>query len=55
MTEPTRIELPSKTRDTFKIVLSTVFVVLFGWSLISVELKWSRLLEAPADMYRCSR
>ena len=52
MSEPTRIELPSKTRDTFKIVLWTVFVVLFGWSLISVELKWSRLLEAPADMYR---
>jgi phosphonate transport system permease protein len=29
-----------------------VFVVLFGWSAISVDLKWSRLLEAPADMYR---
>lgn len=47
-----RIELPSKPRDTFRIALSTVFVVLFGWSLISVDLKWSRLLEAPADMYR---
>jgi phosphonate transport system permease protein len=49
------VQLPSKTRDTFKIVLSTVFVVLFGWSLISVELKWSRLLEAPGDMYRLFR
>jgi phosphonate transport system permease protein len=46
------VELPSKARDTFRIALTTVFVVLFGWSLISVELKWSRLLEAPADMYR---
>lgn len=49
---PARVELPSKSRDTFRIVLSTIFVVLFGWSLISVDLKWSRLLEAPADMYR---
>jgi phosphonate transport system permease protein len=47
-----RIELPSKARDTLKIVLSTVFVVLLGWSLITVEIKWSRLAEAPADMYR---
>ncbi|MFP5489556.1 MAG: phosphonate ABC transporter, permease protein PhnE [Acidimicrobiia bacterium] len=50
-----RIALPSKSRDTFRIALSTVFVVLFGWSLISVDLKWSRLLEAPADMYRLFR
>jgi phosphonate transport system permease protein len=46
------VQLPSKARDSFRIVLTTVFVVLFGWSLISVELKWSRLLDAPADMYR---
>lgn len=49
---PVRVQLPSKSRDTFRIALSTIFVVLFGWSLISVDLKWSRLLEAPADMYR---
>lgn len=49
---PPRVQLPSKGRDTFRIVLSTVFVVLFGWSLISVDIKWARLLEAPADMYR---
>lgn len=47
-----RVELPPKSRDTFRIVLSTIFVVLLGWSLISVDLQWSRLLEAPADMYR---
>ncbi len=46
------VELPSKQRDTMKIVLSTVFVVLFGWSAISVDVKWSRLLDAPADMFR---
>jgi len=49
---PDRIALPSKPRDTFRIVLTTAFVVLFGWSAVSIDVKWSRLLEAPADMYR---
>lgn len=49
------VRLPSKGRDTFRLVLTTTFVVLFGWSAISVELKWSRLLEAPADMYRLAQ
>jgi phosphonate transport system permease protein len=48
----TRIQLPSKPRDTFKILVTTAFVVLFGWSAVSVDMKWSRLLDAPADMYR---
>ncbi len=46
------IELPSKSRDTARIALTSVFVVLFGWSAITVDMKWSRLLTAPADMYR---
>ena len=49
------VTLPSKARDTFKLVLTTTFVVLFGWSAISVDLKWSRLLGAPADMYRLAK
>lgn len=52
MSEMPNVQLPSKPRDTFRLALTTAFVVLFGWSLISVELKWSRLLEAPADMWR---
>jgi phosphonate transport system permease protein len=47
-----KIDLPSKAWDSMKTVLSTVFVVLFGWSIISVDVKWGRLLDAPADMYR---
>lgn len=46
------VRLPSKSRDTARIALTTVFVVLFGWSAISVDLKWTRLLTAPADMWR---
>jgi phosphonate transport system permease protein len=49
------VALPSKSRDTFKIILTTAFVILFGWSAINVELKWSRLLGAPADMYRLAK
>jgi phosphonate transport system permease protein len=52
MSEMPTVQLPSKPRDTFRLALTTAFVVLFGWSLISVELKWSRLLDAPADMWR---
>ncbi len=52
MTAPARVTLPTKPRDTFKIVVTTAFVILFGWSAISVDLKWSRLLAAPTDMYR---
>ena len=51
-TATSHVELPSKARDTFRLTLTTAFVVLFGWSLVSVEVKWSRLLDAPADMYR---
>jgi phosphonate transport system permease protein len=46
------IELPTKRRDTARIALTTTFVVLFGWSAISVDLKWSKLVDAPSDMYR---
>jgi phosphonate transport system permease protein len=46
------VELPSKARDSFRLGLTTLFVVLFGWSAITVDLKWSRLIGAPADMYR---
>ena len=49
------IQLPSKARDTLRLTMTTLFVVLLGWSAISVELKWSRLLEAPADMYRLAK
>ncbi len=49
------VALPSKSRDTFKLGLTTLLVVLFGWSAISIELKWSRLLGAPVDMYRLAK
>lgn len=49
------VALPSKSLDWMRLVLSTVFVVLFGWSAISVDLKWGRLWTAPVDMWRMFR
>jgi phosphonate transport system permease protein len=59
-----RVELPSKPRETFRIVLTTLFVALLAWSWYSVDvarrgqpnrIKWSRLAEAPGDMYRLAK
>ena len=44
------VELPSKPRDTFKIVVSTVFVVLFGWSAMLVLLFVAILSQQLAAM-----
>ena len=47
-----RVVLPPKRREAARNALAAVFVVLFGWSAISVDLKWARLLTAPIDMWR---
>ena len=49
------VELPSKAIDWMRLLLSTIFVILFGWSAFSVDLKWNRLLTAPVDMWRLFR
>lgn len=58
------VRLPSKPRDAFRLVMTVVFVGLFGWSWWSVDfaragqpnrIKWTRLLEAPGDMYRLAK
>src|SRR5690606_16107728 len=50
-----RVELPAKPRDTFRLVASLALVALFGWSSWSLDLKWRRLVDAPADMARLAR
>jgi len=47
--------LPDRARDNFRLGLSLLFAILLVWSWWSVDLKWSRLLEAPADMWRLAR
>jgi len=50
-----RVDLPAKRRDSFRLGLSLVFVALVGWSWLSLDLKWSRLIEAPGDMVQLAR
>lgn len=44
-------ELPQPPRQTYRLVLSLGIAVAVVWSGASIELKWSRLLEAPADLW----
>lgn len=49
------VELPGRGRDWFRLALSLLFAVAFGWAAWSVEIKWGRLLDAPQDMYRLAK
>lgn len=61
---PGDVQLPSKSRDTFRLVGWLAFVSLFGWSWYSIDfgrrgrpdrVKWTRLLDAPGDMWRLAK
>lgn len=47
--------LPERSIDWFKWSFTTVTVVIVLWSFLGLEVKWSRLLEAPADMWTLAR
>lgn len=58
------LALPPKRRDLFRQVAWLAFVALFGWSWYSVDfarrgqpnrVKWSRLVDAPGDMWRLAK
>lgn len=58
------VQLPSKPRDLFRLTAALAFVTLFGWSWYSVDygrrgrpdrIKWTRLVEAPGDMWRLAQ
>lgn len=53
MTE--RVELPAPPRQTYRLVLSLGIALAVVWSGASIELKWSRLLEAPGDLWANAR
>lgn len=64
MAAPSYVQLPSKGRDTFRQLGWLGFVGLFGWSWYSIDfgrrgqpnrVKWTRLFEAPADMWRLAK
>jgi phosphonate transport system permease protein len=47
--------LPAKPVDRFKWVFTAVVAVLVVWAAAGLDIKWSRLLEAPADMWTLAR
>jgi phosphonate transport system permease protein len=54
-TGPATSRLPERRLDVFKWSFTTVVVVVVLWSFLGLEVKWSRLLEAPADMWNLAR
>jgi phosphonate transport system permease protein len=47
--------LPERRPDVFKWVFTSVTILIVVWSLLGLDAKWSRLLEAPADMWTLAR
>ncbi len=43
---------PRRPFETWKWVTISVWALLVVWSIWGLDIKWSRLLDAPADLYR---
>jgi len=52
---PAGVELPSKPVATFRWVATVLAVSLVLWSVLTIDAKWSRLVDAPADMWTLGR
>lgn len=48
-------QLPSRPFDWPKLVWWTLTVGLVGWALWNLDAKWSRLLDAPSDLWTLAR
>lgn len=53
--EQARLRLPAKPFDWFAAILWTTSTALVLWSVFDIDLKWSRLLEAPKDLWILAR
>lgn len=54
-TPPADVVLPPKPVATFRLVATALTVALVAWSALRIDAKWSRLLEAPGDMWTLCR
>jgi phosphonate transport system permease protein len=54
-TAPAAAALPKRPVDLFRWYLSIAVTALVTWSLLDIDVKWSRLLDAPADMWTLGR
>ena len=46
---------PERPRNVFRWVATGVVIVLVVWSIAGLDVRWSRLLEAPSDLYTVGR
>ena len=51
-TPTTGTKRPARPFNVAKWATLGVWAVLVVWSILGLDIKWSRLLEAPADLYR---
>ena len=49
------VQLPAKPLAVFRWVFTAGALILVFWSAVRIDVKWSRLLEAPADLWNLSR
>lgn len=47
--------LPHKPVNAFRWVATTIVVLIVLWSALGINAKWSRLLDAPGDLYTLGR
>mgnify|MGYP001795860870 CR=1 FL=1 len=53
--EPPAPTLPDKSADTFRWVATAVIVVAVLWSITDIDIKWSRIIDLPGDLYTVGR
>ncbi|MFK7919440.1 MAG: phosphonate ABC transporter, permease protein PhnE [Ilumatobacter sp.] len=54
-TPPAGATLPKQPLATFRWVSTALVLALVLWSVLRIDAKWSRLLDAPADMWTLGR
>lgn len=50
-----RPTLPDRPPNVFRWVATTIVVAIVVWSAVGLDAKWSRLLDAPADLWTLGR
>jgi phosphonate transport system permease protein len=44
-----------RPRNTFRWVVTAIVLILLAWSVLGLDIKWSRLLDAPGDLWTVAR
>lgn len=52
---PSGVQLPKKPLATFRWIATALAVALVLWSVLKIDAKWSRLVDAPGDMWTLTK